>query len=85
MLLMLNKSVQNKIYHSKLQTELFTVAIHIGLNKIKFLRQKYRVQLCQGNLEWRHRKVREMSGNFVLSFLYEPWYHGFSYECLQSN
>ena len=58
-----------KIYHSKLQTELFAVAIHKGFNKIKFLR---RVQLCQGNLEWRQGKVREMSGSFVLSSLYEP-------------
>ena len=58
-----------KIYHSKLKTELFTVAIHKGLNKIKFLR---RVQFCQGNLDWRQGKVREMSGNFVLCSLYEP-------------
>ena len=30
---MLNKSFKIKIYHSKLKTELFTVAIHKGLNK----------------------------------------------------
>ena len=57
-----------KIYHSKLNTELFTVAIHKGLNKIKFLRQ---VHLCQGNLDWRQGKISEMSGKFVLSSLYE--------------
>ena len=57
------------MYRSKFKTELFTVAIHKDLNKIKFLR---RVQLCQGNLDWRQGKVREMSGNFVLSSLYEP-------------
>ena len=56
---MLNKSFQIKIYHSKLKTELFTVAIHKGLSKIKFLR---RVQLCQGNLDWCQGKIREMSG-----------------------
>ena len=39
------------------------------LNKTKFLR---RVWLCQGNLDWRQGKVREMSGNFVLPSLYEP-------------
>ena len=68
---MLNKSFKIKIYHSKLKTELFTVAMHQGLNKIKFLRQ---VQLCQGNLDWCQGKIREMSGNFVLSSLYEPCY-----------
>ena len=47
---MLNRSYKIKIYHFKLKTELFTVAIYKGLNKIKFLR---RVQLCQGNLDWR--------------------------------
>ena len=51
--------------------ELFTVAMHKGLNKNKFLR---RVWLCQGNLDWPQGKVREMSGNFVLSSLYEPWH-----------
>ena len=66
---MLNKSFKNKINHSKLKTELFTVAIHKGLNKMKFLQ---RVQLCQGNLDWSQGKVRELSGNFVLSSLYEP-------------
>ena len=30
---MLNKFSNIKIYHSKLKTELFTVAIHKGLNK----------------------------------------------------
>ena len=57
------------MYHSKLKTELFAVSIHKAFNKIKFL---LRVQLCQGNLDWREGKVREMSGNFVLSSLYEP-------------
>ena len=59
-----------KIYHLILKTELLTAAIYKGLNKIKTLR---RVQVCQGNLDWRQGKVREMSGNFVLSSLYEPW------------
>ena len=31
--------------------------------------------LCQENLDWRQGKVREMSVNFVLSSLYEPWNH----------
>ena len=53
MLSMLKIFPKIKIFHSKLKTELFIVAIHIGfigLNKIKFLHQ---VQLCQGSLEWR--------------------------------
>ena len=54
-------------YYSTL--ELFTVAIHKDLNKTEFLQ---RVRLCQGNLECRQGKVREMSGNFDLSSLYEP-------------
>ena len=61
--------MQNYSYHSKLKTELLPIAVHKGLNKNKFLR---RVHLCQGNLDWRQEKVREMSGNFVLSCLYEP-------------
>ena len=48
--------------HSKLITELFTVAVHEGLNKTEFLQ---RVGSCQGNLDWRQGKVMEMSGNFV--------------------
>ena len=47
---------QIKIYYSELRVDLFTVAMHKGLNKIKFLRQ---VQLCQGNLNWRQGNVRE--------------------------
>ena len=65
---MLDKSFKNNINHSKLKTELFIVAIYKGLNEMKFLR---RVQLCQGNLDWRQGNVRE----FVLSSLYEPCCH----------
>ena len=43
--------------------------MHKSLNKTEFLQQ---VWLCQGNLDWRQGKVREMSGNLVLSSLYEP-------------
>ena len=60
--------VQNN--QSKLKKKpLSTVAIDKDLKKTKFVR---RVRLCQGNLDWRQGKVREMSGNFVLPSLYEP-------------
>ena len=52
-----------------METELFTVAFHKGLNKIKFLRQ---VQLCQGNLDRRQGKVREMSGNLFCPVCMNP-------------
>ena len=52
-----------------MKTELFTIAKHKGLSKNMLLP---RLQLCQGNLDWGQWKVREMSGNFVLSSLYEP-------------
>ena len=61
-----NIKIQN--IHSKLIR-----AVHCskGLDKTKFLGT---VWLYQGNLDCRQGKVREMSGNFVLSSLYEPWY-----------
>ena len=47
----------------------FTINTKV-LNKTNFFRW---VRLCQGNLDWCQGKVREMSWNFVLPSLYEPW------------
>ena len=60
--------IQN--YHSKLKTELSTVAVHKCLNKKKFFPTS---MVMSGKFEMASGKNREMSGNFVLSILYEPW------------
>ena len=49
---MLNKSFQQELFTN-------TLAIHKSLNKIKFLG---RVQLCQGNSDWRQGKSGKCQG-----------------------
>ena len=58
-----------KIYHSKIENR----AVYCSYTQRFELNQVSPTStLCQGNLNWCQGKVREMSGNFVLSSLYEP-------------